>query len=227
MLEKSSHGLKYTGLLHSQKVTQSCAPRREFKWARYCCQRLKSRRSIEIILFFIAAILYSWGEGYATPKLGLDPSWGEGLVHATDNGRIFGKEVIFTFGPYHQLYTHQISNNLNPFLIGRWILGLSAGAAAVTLGRITSLSWGFALTISLWLLPSRNADGLFGVLATLFVLGCLYLRRTRSASLLLFLIYFGIILGTYTKLSFLGSALPAIAAGAVLRWRRAASLWVV
>jgi hypothetical protein len=200
-------------------VTQSCAARQKFRWIKYSCYRLKSRRSIEIILFLIATILYSWGEGYATPELGLDPSWAEGLVNATDNGRIFGKDVVFTFGPYHQLYTYQISSNLVPFLIGRWMLGLSAGAAAVTLGRITSLSWGFALTISLWLLPSRNSDGLFGVLATLFVLGCLYLRRTRSASLLLYLIYLGIILGTYTKLSFLGSALPAVAAGAVLRWR--------
>jgi hypothetical protein len=164
-------------------------------------------------------MLYSWGEGYTTPELGLDPSWAEGLVNATDNGRIFGKDVVFTFGPYHQLYTHQISSNLFPFLIGRWMLGLSAGAAAVTLGRMTSLGWGFALTISLWLPLSRNPDGLFGILATIFVLGCLLLRRTRSASILLYLIYVGIILGTYTKLSYLGSALPAVAAGAVLRSR--------
>jgi hypothetical protein len=38
--------------------------------------------------------------------------------------------------------------------------------------------------------------------------------------LLLYLIYLGIILGTYTKLSLLGTALPAIAAGAALRWSK-------
>ena len=28
-------------------------------------------------------------------------------VQATDQGRNFGSDVVFTFGPYHQLYTGQ------------------------------------------------------------------------------------------------------------------------
>jgi hypothetical protein len=131
---------------------------------------LRSPGLLQASLFFLAAMLFSWGENYATPGIGADPSWAEGLVNATDKGWIYGKDIIYTFGPYHQLYTHQISNNLNAFLFGRWILGLSAGAAALSVSRFTSMAWSYALTISLWLLPGRNPDALFAVMAILLCL---------------------------------------------------------
>jgi hypothetical protein len=73
----------------------------------------------ELLLFFIGAIIYAWGKNYNVPQLGLDASWKQGLVNATDTGQRFGIETIFTFGPFHQLYTGQISQNLQPLLLGR------------------------------------------------------------------------------------------------------------
>lgn len=40
------------------------------------------------------------------PASGLDPSWQLGLNQALVQHLRFGKQVIFTFGPYAFLYTH-------------------------------------------------------------------------------------------------------------------------
>ncbi|MGH8553330.1 MAG: hypothetical protein ACRERS_08545, partial [Methylococcales bacterium] len=39
------------------------------------------------------------------PSAGLDPSWALGLTQALAQGLAFGKELIFTFGPYASIYT--------------------------------------------------------------------------------------------------------------------------
>lgn len=41
----------------------------------------------------------------AMPGAGLDPSWGFGMNQAMAQGLSFGKEIIFTFGPYASIYT--------------------------------------------------------------------------------------------------------------------------
>ncbi len=39
------------------------------------------------------------------PAPGIDPSWALGLNQAVAQGLAFGKEIIFTLGPYSSLYT--------------------------------------------------------------------------------------------------------------------------
>lgn len=183
-------------------------------WIRVFLNRFFAQKtSWEYLLFFSAALLYSWAGGFDLPDAGLDPSWAEGLVNATDNGRVFGRDIVFTFGPFHQLYTHQTSANLIPLLFGRLVLGISAGAAAVILARMSSLIWGFTLVLSIWLLPVDSRDGLASTLAILFILGCLLASDSRSSLILIYCIYSGLILAVLTKLSFLGSSLPAAGGG--------------
>ena len=92
-------------------------------------------RLLDGVLFVIAATALVWSLPIRTPWAGLDPGWAEALVQATDHGRIFGRDVVFTFGPYHQLYTRQISDNLNLFLLGRWLYGLGWGAVMLSVRR--------------------------------------------------------------------------------------------
>lgn len=48
------------------------------------------------------------------PAAGLDPSWALGLNHAVVQGFSFGKQIIFTLGPYAAIYT----KNYHPMLDG-------------------------------------------------------------------------------------------------------------
>ena len=100
-------------------------------------------RLLDGVLFVVAATALVWSLPIRTPWAGLDPGWAEALVQATDHGRIFGRDVVFTFGPYHQLYTRQISENLNLFLLGRWLCGLGWGAVMLSVRRQIGhpLSW--------------------------------------------------------------------------------------
>lgn len=40
------------------------------------------------------------------PQAGLDPSWMLAINQAVAQGLVFGREVVFTFGPYAAIYTH-------------------------------------------------------------------------------------------------------------------------
>ena len=102
------------------------------------------------LLFLAAATALIWSLPIRTPWIGLDPGWVESLVQATDAGRIYGRDVVFTFGPYHQLYTGQVSENLNFFLLGRWLYGLGWGAAMLSLRRQIGhpLSWLMLLVLA-------------------------------------------------------------------------------
>src|SRR5262245_31502728 len=39
------------------------------------------------------------------PDLGLDPSWRFGINQAVAQGLVFGRDIVFTYGPYGSIYT--------------------------------------------------------------------------------------------------------------------------
>ena len=88
-----------------------------------------------LVLFVFSAITLSWGNELRLPGTGLDPSWQEALVQATDQHLVFGKDIIFSYGPFHQIYTSQISENLGPLLIGRLLYGVACGAALLLISK--------------------------------------------------------------------------------------------
>jgi len=63
-----------------------------------------------LLLTVAGAIIPNWDY---MPQVGLDPSWIFALSQSISQGLIFGKDVIFTFGPYAPLYTNLYHPEMN------------------------------------------------------------------------------------------------------------------
>ncbi len=78
----------------------------------------------------------------AMPASGLDPSWAYAMNQAVAQGLVFGKEIVFTFGPYASIYTkmyHPATDRMMVF--GSLFLGLCYGAALLLLTGKMRLVW--------------------------------------------------------------------------------------
>lgn len=86
-----------------------------------------------------------------SPKLpapGIDPSWALGLNQAVAQGLAFGKDIIFTLGPYSSLYTkayHPATDSL--MMAGCFYLAISYWFCLLFLMRKTRWLWFFMLCI--------------------------------------------------------------------------------
>ena len=170
-----------------------------------------STRLLDGLLFLAAATALIWSLPIRTPWIGLDPGWVESLVQATDAGRLYGSDVVFTFGPYHQLYTGQVSENLNFFLLGRWLYGLGWGAAMLSLRRQIGhpLSWLMLLVLAF--LTSQRLDALFNSFCLIVSLTALCRIRQDALPLISYLLQLStLVLGVLIKLSFVALAAPTI-----------------
>ena len=58
-----------------------------------------------LLLLTVSGAITSYSPGM--PQVGLDSSWEFALNQAMAQGLTFGKDIIFTFGPYVSLYTHR------------------------------------------------------------------------------------------------------------------------
>lgn len=176
----------------------------------------------EIALFLTAAIGLGWGDAFGTPSPGLDPGWAEALVQATDAGRIFGTDVVFTYGPFHQLATGQIGTLLSPLLIARWLAGLAFGSLMVIQARMSSFVWSLFLTLIITLLAAENHDVLMPLSASLVLIAsCLLRFRAPSDLMLLLCAQAGLCLGLLTKLSYAAPALICFLICPLVFWCRA------
>lgn len=52
------------------------------------------------------------------PSIGLDPSWKYGLNEALAHGAVFGRDVVFTFGPYASVYSRSYHPATDGMMIG-------------------------------------------------------------------------------------------------------------
>ncbi len=160
-------------------------------------------------LFVFTAITLSWGQSFVPPYTGLEPGWREALVQATDQGLGFGTDLVFTFGPYHQLYTNAIGDNLYPFVIGRLVYGLAWGAAVISLVRLSTPAAGWLLAIFMALSGSLSNDAPFYALQLAFLL--IATSNVKQSELpLITLIYAGIVISVFCKLSFAVSAVAIV-----------------
>jgi len=170
-------------------------------------------------MFVFTAIALSWGQSFVPPFTSLDPGWKEALVQATDQGLDFGTDLVFTFGPYHQLYTNAISDNLYPFVIGRLVYGLAWGAAAISLVRLSTPAAGWLLAIFMALCGSLSSDAPFYALQLAFLLVAASNPKQREL-LLVALIYAGIVVSVFCKLSFAVSGVVIVLCAAWLLARK-------
>ena len=95
------------------------------------------------------------------PGDGLDPSWVYGMNEAVAQGMSFGKDVIFTLGPYASVYTktyHPATDNL--MILGSLLLAISFTVAAYLNFRTASgiLKLGILAVLGA---AAYDRDGLF------------------------------------------------------------------
>jgi len=184
-----------------------------------------TRRFLLTLLATLSAVIAVIGVPIELPAQGLDPSWKQALVEATDQGWIFGRDLVFTYGPLHQLSTQQVSANLLPLLLGRVLYGAAWAGATSLIGLLGGLSSALILVVSIAIIPTP--DALYYLLCAVGVL--LAMAPLRPVALpsrvhvrfmirqaLLTLHATGIAIGILVKLSYAGAALPALTAMAWL-----------
>lgn len=76
------------------------------------------------------------------PSAGLDPSWAYAMNEATALGLAFGKEFIFSFGPYAAIYTKVYHPGTDSIILtGGLLIGLCSAVLLLLLTRGTSSVW--------------------------------------------------------------------------------------
>ena len=124
------------------------------------------------------------------PTAGLDPSWMFGMNQATAQGLAFGKDMIFTFGPYASIYTKTYQPVTDFMMLsGSLYLALSYWACLLVLIKDVQLGWILALCIAftgLMYLPDPLLEGL----PTIKILDPLLLSYPLLVGLLSFKVLF-------------------------------------
>jgi hypothetical protein len=179
--------------------------------------QLGSRKIFPILLiaFLTATITSQFAVEY--PRVGVDPSWIAALSEATDSDRIFGKDVVFTFGPLHQAYTSQISENLKPLMFSRLFFFMLWAAIQLFVGIALGLIPEMAVLIAA---IAANADSFLDALFYLLPLLCIIIPpalehrqpriSTRFDALIKTTLLSGVLVSTLVKMSFVPSSIPAI-----------------
>ncbi|WP_230849884.1 hypothetical protein [Ralstonia solanacearum] len=96
------------------------------------------------------------------PKAGLDHSWVLGMNQAVAQGLVFGRDIIFTFGPYASIYTQSFHPATDHLMVGGSLfLGLMYGVGLVLVtrkhGAIPLAGLCLALALVAGLYQSRDA----------------------------------------------------------------------
>ncbi|WP_231643069.1 hypothetical protein [Ralstonia syzygii] len=119
------------------------------------------------------------------PQAGLDHSWVLGMNQAVAQGLVFGRDIIFTFGPYASIYTksfHPATDHL--MVVGALFLGLIYGTGLVLVARgreaipLTGLCLALALAAGL----QQSQDSLLLAYPLIVSLYCFGLPREASPS---------------------------------------------
>lgn len=124
------------------------------------------------------------------PTSGLDPSWTYAINEAVARHLVFGRDLIFTFGPFGSVYTqlyHPATDVI--MLVGSTLLalGLCIGFALLTLPRRPYLLWFLPFAVAV----SHTPDAVFMTLPLLLLLNVYRLTgdpqvlATRGRQLLL------------------------------------------
>lgn len=84
------------------------------------------------------------------PASGIDSSWALGLNQAVAQGLAFGKEIIFTLGPYSSIYTKAYHPATNIMMnVGSLYLAISYWVALLFLMQNTRWYWTLIFCIPL------------------------------------------------------------------------------
>src|ERR1035438_7133838 len=107
--------------MDSQVELSAVSSDRAYFPARFHCG-LASRLG-RILLLTLAACFSLPVFFVATPDVGLDPSWQLSLQLAAADGKVFGREFVFTYGPLGWLLLHIAVSKVGLLLYDFFILG--------------------------------------------------------------------------------------------------------
>lgn len=114
--------------------------------------------AIAIVVSFFAVV--PWFPAF--PQAQLDSSWMLGMNEAVAKGLHFGSNIVFTFGPYASVYTHQYHPQTAPLMyFGSALIAFAVGASLAVVAR-GNYAWSL-LAILIWPLIVRMDSILFFV----------------------------------------------------------------
>ena len=107
------------------------------------------------------------------PMVGLDPSWMVGLNQAMEQGLKFGKELVFTYGPYSSISTHFYSPGTDSLMM--WGSLYLAIAFCIPFYRLIKRSGWYLIVAMVFVLAGKlyHPDSLFYFYQLLVGLYCL------------------------------------------------------
>ena len=176
----------------------------------------KKKKFLILLLALITASVASWAVPFQYPGAGLDPSWSEALVQATDSGRIFGRDIIFTFGPLHQALTAQVSTNLAPLIFSRLAFTAVWLFAQILIGTLIGCWAEASIALAMLLSAGSHGDVVFYLIALVGISAPATARLntinkdTWDFLLLSVILLSGSLLATLVKLSYVGAFVPAL-----------------
>jgi hypothetical protein len=181
--------------------------------------------------FFLIAILLTYVS--LTPQFpqpGLDSAWGYALNEAVARGMVFGRDIIFTFGPWASAYTRQYHPATHHLMLTAEVLvGLALAMGGLSLAGKGRLAYVLPLPAAIALL--RLPDSLFLVLPLLFLMVSVRvtlpethkwkLAANWQVAVSLVLMVLGLSLLPLVKVTFAAMLAPMGALGwlLLLRWR--------
>ncbi len=88
-----------------------------------CLRHGLESRPARFVLLIIAVCLSLPGQFATPPEMGLDPSWQLALQLAVIKKEVFGRELVFTYGPWGYLLFHAAVNKVVLLLYDLFVLG--------------------------------------------------------------------------------------------------------
>ena len=215
--DKKSDTLQMASSVAETADARDASPQRSVARIEAACLLATIGRALLVLTSL--ALVVPWNP--AMPGAGLDPSWAFGLNQAVAQGLVFGKDIVFTLGPYASVFTksfHPATDSL--MLLGSGVLAICyAGALFYASSEV---AWWLPLALAITLAGTVSRDILLMVypLVVTVVHYRAYRRADADAAVAsaylspaaTFVIFVPFGLLPLVK----GSLLPACAVGAVL-----------
>lgn len=132
-----------------------------------------------VALIALIAMFYALGTGAPPASIQLDPSWTAVLGWSWQNQVLFGRDLLFTYGPLGFLHPHAsyYPGAFQAFLNGQLVIGATLGLTlGLFLARLAPRSrWLYVAGLACWL-PWLDADILWFINIA-HAIGALLLRR--------------------------------------------------
>lgn len=131
-----------------------------------------------VVLLSIICVIVPLSPGM--PDAGIDPSWRYAMNQAVAQGLIFGKDVVFTFGPYASIYTAIYHPATDGLMMGASLyFALSLAGLLIFLGNRQRRWMPVLVTIALIVVAIYSRDILFFLYALLVALAVVELDVGR------------------------------------------------